>query len=135
MSKQTTVQELNHKLVPKLDFYANNNRICLSCLYKGELWGKISINVPEAPLNPNEFIVKDYSENEYWALPYLNSHPEWFLPKGLVIQVSQYVTCPIYRVTKEFISEQFEATYNKKSDIYDAHPTLWQLYDDFVQAK
>lgn len=130
MSKLPNLKSMSHKL----EFYDSNGRIALTCHYGNEVYGKLTVNQPETPLEDNEFIVKNYSENEGWALAYINSHPELFLPTTFEVQISQWVTCPIYRVTKKFITDEFEATYNKRSDLYEAHPTLWSLYDNFVQA-
>ena len=129
MNKLPNLKRMSHKL----EFYDSNRRIALTCHYGNEVYGKLTVNSPLCELADNEFIVKNYSENEGWALAYLHSHPELFLPTMTSVQISQYVTCPIYRVTKKFIVDEFEATYNKHSDLYEAHPTLWSLYDNFCK--
>ena len=130
MNKLLDIKRMSHKL----QFYDSNGRIALTCHYGNEVYGKLTANVLEAPLKDNEFIVKNYSENEGWALAYLNSHTELFLPTMTSVQISPWVAAPIYCVTKKFIEDEFEATYDKRSDTYEAHPTLWSLYDNFVQA-
>ena len=121
------------KLRINLDFYANTNHIALIAIDPviQEAYGKITTHVPGVQLEDNEFIVKTYAENDPWAHDFVKEHPEWFLPTGKSAQVGPWSSCPIYRVTKLFINEQFEYSYNKRSDMYDAHEYLWSLYDKY----
>src|SRR5690606_22890543 len=112
----------------KLDQYKVNGAVCVLAYLDGELLGKLSSYVPTR-LEPNEFAAKTYSENASWA-PEVLALPH-FIDTGEVVVASD-VTWPIYKLSSEFIKEQFEATYNKSSDIYEAPQFLWSLYEKYV---
>lgn len=43
-----------------------------------EVFGVLTVNVPEVPLREGEIIVKTYSENEQWVPQVLKALPEFF---------------------------------------------------------
>jgi hypothetical protein len=121
-------------LTIQLNFYDNNHRVCLSAFQGMERYGKISVNLPQFDIEPNQFFVKTYSENASWALPLLRQHPDLFQP---VVSGNRLVTVlffPLYELTNKFIAEEFEKTYNAKSDIYDAPQPLWDLYAKYCEV-
>lgn len=111
-----------------LEFY-NNFRPCLVVVKDEEVFGKLSINVVKADLPPDEFILKTYSENVFWAQDLVDRYPDWFIPTGKTYKLG-YSVCPIYRLSAEYISQEFEKTYNRRTDIYEASTPLWNLYHE-----
>src|SRR5690606_17115617 len=112
----------------KLDHYVISGTVCILVYLDGELLGKLSSYVPTR-LEPNEFCAKTYSENASWA-PEVLALPH-FIDTGEVV-ITGDVTWPIYELSLEFINEQFEATYNPRTDIYEAPKFLWSLYEKYV---
>lgn len=110
----------------KVDQYISNQSLCITAYLDGELVGKLSVAIPDVLLEDLEFIAKTYSENASWAMEALKS--DYFEDTGCVVY-ADYVTMPIYKVTPKFIEDQFEATYNKASDMYEAPQFLWDLYE------
>lgn len=75
----------------------SNNRLALQ-LYgtNGEPWAMLTINVPETKLEPNEIIIKNYSENE-------GCYDE-LIRLGIIHEAHKYihlgyVTAPVARLT------------------------------------
>jgi len=60
-------------------------------------FGTLSVNVPGVELAANEFCVKTWSENDPWALNYLEQNSETFEDTGRKF-TSGFVTGPIYRL-------------------------------------
>lgn len=112
----------------KLEWYLNNGP-CILAYQDGELLGKLSSWLPDVNLSDIEFAAKLYGENRFWAKEALKS--PYFIETGDVV-IAGYVTFPIYELDLSFIKDQFEATYNKASDIYLAPQYLWDLYDKYV---
>ena len=118
----------------RLDFYNINNRVCLIADQGREPYGKITANLPDFDLEPNEFFVKTYSENAGWAEPLLKQHPNLFQEqsdKGVMFNGLYF---PCYKLTNKFIAEEFEKTYNSRSDIYEAPQPLWDLYGKYCEV-
>lgn len=120
-------------LTIKLKFYVWPTRPALVVHNSRERHGMLSINVPEAELADNEFVAKLYSENEKWAGLLLEQHPEWFVYTGRITKLS-FIECPIYQITPTFISNQFEATYDSRTDIYNADPQLFELHKKYCES-
>lgn len=125
---------MNTNLTIRLDFYNVNNRPCLIADQGREQYGKITANLLQSDIEPNEFFVKTYSENAHWALQLLKQHPNLFhcqYGKGVMLNGLYF---PLYKLTNKFIAEEFEKTYNPRSDIYDAPQPLWDLYAKYCEA-
>ena len=126
------------KFTYKLDFYVEHYNPCIVVYhrdYPGEVWGKLSINVPYIGCRfvlDNEFVVKNYSENESWYEEALD--PKYFQPTGQHVKLT-HVTCPIYTLTPLFIKDQLELLYNPRTDIFEADTPLWSLYNKYVEKK
>jgi hypothetical protein len=125
-------------LTLSLKFY-DNFRPCIVALTNNnpplpEVYGKISINIPDKFLPPNQFFVKTYSENQDWARQALEAHPEWFTDTKRAAFLPHGGIAPVYELTNRFIAEQFELTYNAKSDIYEAEEPLWELYKLYCEV-
>jgi hypothetical protein len=121
-------------LTIRIDFYNVNNRICLVAYQGHEPYGKISVNLPDLDLEPNEFFVKMYSENSPWVKHLLNQHTDLFhcqSGKGVMFNGLYF---PVYKLTNKFIAEEFEKTYNPRSDIYEAPQPLWDLYAKYCEV-
>ena len=117
-----------------LNFYDTNHRVCLSAFQGMERYGKISANLPDLDLEPNEFFVKTYSENAGWAEPLLKQHPDLFhcqFGQGVMLNGLYF---PVYKLTNKFIAEEFEKAYDPPSDIYNAPPPLWDLYAKYCEV-
>jgi hypothetical protein len=128
----------NFKLV--LDFYTNNNSICLLAIDKStnEPYGKITTNLSLDNLPLNKFVVKNYSENKDWAVPFIQQFPAWFNYLGPLrhrANPNVVMRLPLYEITPEGIKHFFELTYNPRSDIYEAVPPLWDLYNKYCETK
>jgi len=77
--------------------YGNNRiAICAISTDDQELWGTLTVNIPEVELADDEIIVKDYSENATWVPQVIEQLPELFEPTGRRAE-SGFVSCPIYR--------------------------------------
>ena len=121
-------------LTIRLEFYLYPFRPCLVAYQGQEQYGKISANLPDLDLEPNEFFVKTYSENAGWAEPFLVQHPDLFhcqFGKGVMFNGLYF---PVYKLTNKFIAEEFEKTYDPRSDIYNAAPPLWDLYAKYCEV-
>jgi hypothetical protein len=115
----------------QLEFYDSNGRVALVAYQGMERYGKITTNLLQFDIEPNEFFVKTYSENTGWALPLLQQHLDLFhcqFGKGVMYNGLYF---PVYNLTNKFIAEEFEKTYNAKSDVYDAPQPLWNLYEKY----
>ncbi len=115
-------------MIIRLEFY-KNFRPCLLAMKGDEVFGKLSTNVLSAPIPRNEFILKTYSENVFWAKDLIDKHPEWFINTNNVYKVGLSY-CPIYRLSPVYVNLEFEKTYNPRTDIYEASPPLWNLYHE-----
>jgi hypothetical protein len=112
----------------ELTEYPIGHNLCVLVNKGNERFGKLSINIPSAPeLAPNEFWAKTYSENDGWAQQLLNSY---FEKSGKKYQLP-YDIVYSYRLPPAFIKQLFEATYNSKTDIYEASQTLFNLHERF----
>jgi len=121
-------------LTIRLEFYDSNGRVALVAYQGMEQYGKITANLPNLDLEPNEFFVKTYSENASWAEPLLEQHPDLFhvqFGKGVMFNGLYF---PVYKLTNKFIAEEFEKTYNPRSDIYEAPQPLWDLYGKYCEV-
>ena len=105
MPTHTNQKELNNShwhpdnLIPRFDKYRSNDRVCvLLGAYNGEPYGILSVNIPEVPLNKDEFIVKNYSENT--GLDNIDLYGGLFKDTGSVVRVG-FNICPIWEITKE----------------------------------
>lgn len=100
MNSQTTYPTWHPQdLTVRFDKYKSNNRVCVLLGAKnGEPYGILSINVPDAPLADNEFIVKGYSENQ--GLDNINLYGGLFKDTGDMIPVG-FNICPIWEIIKE----------------------------------
>lgn len=64
--------DLNWTLVPWFEKYGNG-RLAIQLvgvaqgMEDGEPFGMLTVNIPEVHLEPNEIIVKEWSENAEWA--------------------------------------------------------------------
>jgi len=81
---RTTIKAFNEnvEIELKTDLYHQSKRLCIIAYVVEdnqliESWGKVTVNVPEIPLEENEIIVKVHSENE-WVLQLLNLLPDVF---------------------------------------------------------
>jgi hypothetical protein len=120
----------------KLEFYQTSRTPCILVFDADnphELFGKLSLFSPLAPsLQDNEFVVKRYSENESWYLEALNLE---YFQHTLKWAYLLHVDCPVYRVTPLFIKQQFEATYNPRTDIYECNDILFKLHEKYCERK
>jgi hypothetical protein len=108
---------MNAKLVKLIQFrkwncelvrseYRNNGRTalelvaaaddCYEGIYKGEPIATCTINIPEADLEPNEVIIKDYSENAGMLDALVESGV--VEPTGKLVQ-SGFITAPVCILT------------------------------------
>lgn len=120
----------------KLEFYQTSRTPCIlvfDAANPHELFGRLSLfSSTVSDLKDIEFVVKRYSENESWYMEALN--PLFFqhtLKWAYLLQVD----CPIYRLTNLFIKEQFEATYNPRTDIYECNDLLFKLHEKYCEGK
>lgn len=102
-------------------------RPCIVAYSALEPYGKISVNLPEHNLAPNQFFAKIYSENRDWAEALLELHSNWFHPVPSCVYKND-LAFPVYEITPEFINLQFEKTYNRSTDIFEAPDHLWALH-------
>ena len=121
-------------LTLSLKFYDNFRPCIVASRPSGEPYGKISINLPDKFLPANQFFAKTYSENEGWARQALDYHPEWFTDLKRSTFLPHGGIAPVYELTNRFIEEQFELTYDSKSDIYCADEPLWNLYKLYCET-
>lgn len=119
-------------LTIKLFFYNDNHRPCPIAYHDHEVYGKLAVNLPNNPMEPNEFALKTYSENLGWAKKLIHSHPDKFQATRRNVNTG-YAYCPIYRLTPEYIAFEFERTYNPLTDIYEADPPLFDLYKKYCE--
>lgn len=61
-----------------------------------QCFGRLTVNVEGVNLEPDEIIVKTYSENEAWVTQVLTNLSKHFIPTGKTVQ-SGFVTLPIYK--------------------------------------
>jgi len=114
-----------------LEFYNNFRPCILAVSSSGEPYGKLSVNLPDFDIEPNQFFAKTYSENSYWVEEVLKQYPHRF---ELVIDKGFHhngIYFPLYQLTDLYIASEFEKTYNAKSDIYEASQPLWNLYEKY----
>jgi hypothetical protein len=82
-----------------LDFSAHysNGRICIQVLDKADdsPWGKLTVNMPEAELEENEFCIKNWSENVEMAAGAFSTGR--FEDTGRSVQ-SGFISAPIWRL-------------------------------------
>jgi hypothetical protein len=120
----------------KLEFYQTSRTPCIHVFDADnphELFGRLSLFTPAAPsLQDNEFVVKNYSENQSWYAEALNRNYFYYTGKQAYLL---YNTCPVYRVTPLFIKQQFEATYNPRTDIYECNDILFKLHEKYCEGK
>jgi hypothetical protein len=62
--------------------YGNGRPAVVAMEDNGEKWGMLTVNIPDTPLEPNEIIVKDYSEGATWVPQVLEKLPEVFEDTG-----------------------------------------------------
>jgi hypothetical protein len=117
----------------KLEFYQSNDRPAIIVFEKSnpnEVFGRLTSNLPQANLQDNQIALKTYSENLSWWEGAIN--PKYFkLTHDSHFQ--GWICFPIYTLTPLFIKEQFEKTYNRKTDIYEAPQPLWNLVNKYVK--
>lgn len=65
---------------------------------EGEQFGKLTVNADEIHLEPNEILVKTWSENEEWYRQVLEQLPEVFQDTGKIACVG-YAQAEIWTVT------------------------------------
>ena len=75
MAKQLTqyITLLGEKLILKHGFYANNRTAYQLISEYGEPFMKLTVNIPEEKLEPGEFFVKTWAENEPYIADILGS--------------------------------------------------------------
>lgn len=78
------------------DRYITTNRLAVRLLQDGEPYASLSTNVEEADLEPNEFVVKNYSENT--GLDDLSLYNDMFEDTGKVVLVG-FAVCPVWRLS------------------------------------
>lgn len=112
-------------------YEADRSQTCIICQTDPvEVFGKLTTCLPESKLPaPDLFWAKDWSENAYWA-PIVLRH---IATPSLIVVRSGFVLVRAWRFKPEFIKQQFELTYDKKSDIYEASEKLWELVKYFEQ--
>ena len=122
----------------RLDFYRSSRTPCIIVIDStapNEVFGKLSLFTPNATLNDNEFVVKNYSENQSWYDLALSAYNHKYFEYTGKRAYLPHNTCPIYRITPAFINEQFEATYNPRTDIYECNDILFKLHEKYCEGK
>lgn len=88
----------NHT-IRTVESHYQNGRIAIKAMnHKGEQFGMLTVNIPDAELADDEFILKNYSENAGWAEEAVAQFGQ-FENTGRFAR-SGFVTCPIYRIIK-----------------------------------
>lgn len=77
-----------HDLEIVTDRYMNG-RQAVQLVEDGEDYATLSMNIPEAAIGPDEFLVKDYGENEGLI--------EQFVAAGVIVPTGQVIELPIGR--------------------------------------
>jgi len=123
-------------LTIQLEFYDSNGRVALVAYQGMERYGKITTNLLQFrfDIEPNQFFVKTYSENASWAWPLLKANPDLFTHVESGDRMVNGLHFPLCQLTNKFIAEEFEKTYNTKSDIYEAPQPLWDLYAKYCEV-
>ena len=90
------------KVFPSLAHY-DNDRLAIQLLdaVDGDSWGVLTVNVPQAILQSDEVICKNYSENE--AVYKAAVEAGWLVPTGRLIP-SGFVELPVCRVAGDLIA-------------------------------
>jgi hypothetical protein len=121
-------------MIYKFEKYSQHpDQTCIICCTDPiEVFGKLTVCLPDSQLPyPDMFWAKDWSENAFWA-PIVLRHIA--TPTTIVVR-SGHVLVRAWKFKPEFIQQQFELTYNKRADIYEAKDTLFKLanYIDSLQ--
>lgn len=97
---KTSIKIDNEKidLVLQVTRYDNNHRICIRAIDEkdGAPWGTLTTNIPEEEINPDQMLVKTYSENASWVPQVLAAFPQNFILTQRVIH-SGFVQIPVYK--------------------------------------
>ena len=94
-----TIVKLGHvhyTVEHRLTRYADGN-LAVQVIGDDGPFGTLSTNVDGVELADNEFCVKTWSENQPWAVQFLEQNPEWFEDTGRRF-TSGFVSGPIYRL-------------------------------------
>lgn len=92
-----------NNLITQFHLYYNNRLAVQLVTQNREHYATLSVNVDEIPLEPNEFIVKGYSENA--GLDQINRYNDLFEDTGRRVNLSQFVkNQQIWRLKPEYES-------------------------------
>ena len=93
--KKMIKNQLDFKKELHTKHYSNGQLAVYVHDYSGEPIAELSIRNDSVELLPNEFILKDYSENEYLAQKFLES--DLIIPTNRFILVGSHL-CPICQI-------------------------------------
>jgi hypothetical protein len=101
MSTFPNIPTFNHtqwdedfELYPEFGRYANG-RLAIQLYNRGELFGTVTVNLPDQPLPDTDIFVKSYSENELVVAKMVVMG--WLVPTGTTVP-SGFVNVPTMRL-------------------------------------
>lgn len=93
-----TINFLDKKISLTLtDHTYTNGRRAIQAVTDDEVFGMITVNIPEAELADDEVCVKVWSENSYWVPQVLAAMKDKFIPTGREVRTG-FVSAPIYKI-------------------------------------
>lgn len=91
LGKPVNLQLVDHK-------YTDNGRRAIQAVCDDEeVFGMLTVNIPEAELAEDEICVKVWSENSYWVPQILSTLKDRFVPTGREVSTG-FVSAPVYKV-------------------------------------
>lgn len=78
----------------------SNDRVAISAIDEedGDMFGRLTVNLPEEELGPDEIFVKTWSENKVWVQQVLAAMPHVFQDTGRKAQAG-YTEAAIWKFT------------------------------------
>jgi len=90
---------MGEKLAPMFEKYLSTDRTAITLITEeGEQWCTASVNVPDIPLEKDEVVIKNYSENEGIQEALINAG--YIRPTKKLVQVGR-VTCRVCEILKQ----------------------------------
>ena len=78
--------------------YTDNGRLAIQAVCDDEeVFGMLTVNIPEANLADDEVCIKVWSENSYWVPQVLAQLKDKFVPTGREVSTG-FVRAPVYKI-------------------------------------
>ena len=82
------------------DHYQNGRVAIVANTEDGDMFGRLTVNIPDSPQRDGEIFVKTWSENKYWVPQVLIGLPEIFRNTGEKAQTG-FVDADVWKYTPD----------------------------------